>query len=660
MNPSVHMNRLAIITALALLATASLPLVFAGNVSSNPTVVVGQPRLCIIGFNKNFTEAGVKNLSYKVTRAESGQLCSESLPQVDGATFNISLVFPNNSLSQSTFSGFGSGNYSQNIDFSAAGDFSVLVSASASGFVPADMLTLNYRANKVINNFTMNKEQLFTNELLIPSTSFCDLGDDPITDVKAWYAILDVNGVVVSNSTVVNANFSAKSCTDVSREIPLSGLAPGTYTLEAGMNFTGDPLSVSRQTFTVSAPSSAGGGFGTVPFISGSAEVPSPEAISRLGVAFTSYPLFRELPMGERSFIDFLISNDAGVARSFSVIVEKIPKEWIEIPAEPVVVQPGGKSRVTLGLSIPKNAPAGNIVGNVRLKSASGEIDSLFMLRLKSYPQDYRFPSFYRSVSLDYTSRETLVTLRMNSHRPFPTVRVVENIPKEIAPHVSSLEFETAPSEILQADPRVSWVLFDTATGEQKEFRYRVNRTVLGLETYANWGIEKVEIIGGPKELQRIALTDIFFPVFTAGESAQVKFSIRNSDVNSHNVRVALSVPAGWRNSPKEVSFTLDPLSVSPVEFRVDVPSKAQPGTYLATIFLIVGNESSEQPLTLIVAGGQTGITGFLTQVAPWLGAIVAAAVLLFIMQQARLVRIGPSEERRKTLSAIKEILKRK
>lgn len=366
--------------------------------------------------------------------------------------------------------------------------------------------------------------------------------------------------------------------------------------------------------------------------------------------------------MGATTTVDFSVYNGATVRRFFSANVSRIPGSWIDSQPGNISLEPSELKNLSLKVTVPNGTQPGLYFATVSLETDAGALTSTFLLRLRVYPGGYSFPTFFRSVSIDYGLRQTIVSLRMSSRVPQNTIRVFETIPKEVAQDVGEVLFDTPPSFVLDRDPRVSWVLFDVQAGQAKEFRYRVDKPVVGLEHYSNWYIDSVEVVPQVEELESIAVSDFYSPQIAAGGFADLKFSLRNKDTKQHRVRVALTLPEGWRADPRELEVALEGLSSSPVSFRVSVPRETKQGSYSAGIFMLSGNQSLRRDVVMTVTAGES-LEAFAAGALPFIGAVLAAVMLLLIVKAARGKLRGrkpPSSERAGALSTISGLVRSK
>lgn len=68
-----------------------------------------------------------------------------------------------------------------------------------------------------------------------------------------------------------------------------------------------------------------------------------------------------------------------------------------------------------------------------------------------------------------------VVGVRNNTGQDQHNVEIIEEIPKEVANHVKRINFEPEPTEILEADPKVKWVIDDLPAGADVNIHYTVN-----------------------------------------------------------------------------------------------------------------------------------------------------------------------------------------
>ncbi|MBI1973661.1 hypothetical protein HYS54_02510 [Candidatus Micrarchaeota archaeon] len=460
-------------------------------------------------------------------------------------------------------------------------------------------------------------------ETALISVEFCNEGSLYLADVDVWAALM--NGTIVAENISIADGHSleAGACSLMFTEQAFSNLAPGNYSLVVGAQ-RGSRMMTRKSAVEVRP--------GTL--VSGSA--PTESAVAEMDIGLKSYPISREVAPGSAAAIDFLVYNRHNSTRTFIAEVSRIPSSWIELNARSVSVEPGEAKAVTLGIRVPQGTQPGTYVGTVSLFSNRGSVKSVnFAIRVKEYPNDYKLLTFYRSVSIDYETGQTVVSLRMSPRSAQNVVRLTDSLPEGVAVP-ADVVFDTPP--IRAGDGEAEWNVYGMQPGQVKEFRYRINRPLVSLETYADWNIEKVEVVSGGAELRGILVSDFYAPSFSAGGHSDITFTLRNTDVSARQARVTMTLPEGWKADPAEANVRIDPSTTVPFSFRVTLPPETRVGTYSAALLVLSGNESSRKEVIFSVSAGGGGgdlISGFVSQVAPWAGTVLAAMVLLYVLVQA-------------------------
>jgi len=387
----------------------------------------------------------------------------------------------------------------------------------------------------------------FTNN---PLTIF-QAGDYKV-NVTAWYTVQDFgNSTIFSNST------------------------------NSSINMT---VSVRPQ------PPSGGGGGG------GGALPPSiPKAIF---VQFQKYPVLQEVAPGSLIIVDLGVKNPENKMQNISVNFTGIPSNWMTVFQKDITIDPYALKTISFTLNVPENADSGDylVKASIQDKGISGY--SYFIVRVKSYPENYMAPQMYRRVDLDFVNNKSMVKILVwNDASPHKKIDIYEKIPKMIADNVDQVSFTTSPSAIVQADPVVMFTMDNVRPEEKRSIDYTVNNVIDQYEPYVYWPIEQVNVMY-EKGVDKIQISNVYQSILIpGGRDNYLTFDIGNIYTSNVNVTITSWLPKGWNTTPASINLVIPPYSQTSVHMGVYAPENIQPGNYYAGLYITYENTTITKEL---------------------------------------------------------------
>jgi len=641
-------------------------------------VTGGSYTLSVTLLDRNMSQPGTQNISVIV---ESVDTVTGIRTYVTNATVNGTIIYPNATVDYNfPFLNHSNGSYSNNYpNFTTNGSFWIDVDVtepSIGGIDVNDTIVVGY----IINNFTIAPTSVAQNVPCTFAVTICNSGTDSLTNVTTRLRIYNSSWALQrENNLTSGATFFARDCQILTTQITFTGYPVGQYWGQINVSYnesSAHDLKVwENETFNITVattppviPPPAGGG-------GGGAGIARESAVS-IGLGFKKHPMLVEVPSGQEVIIDTVVINLTDKPKTLRSLISGVPKEWIMIQdTMNMEVKAGESKTVSVILDIPKDIVYGDYFITNRMRVGSGITEPFFLLRVKYYPEDYDKPMVFRKINTNFVEGTTEVKINViNPKTPYKYVEVIEEIPKSLAYDVNSISFGTSPTEVLRADPKVSWMILEFRAEETEEITYTVNTSVDEYEPYVYWPVEQVNIMmpGVPEKLK---ITEVFIPTLTTGTENEASFLLTNTYPMALDVKLEFGIPYGWKTDPEEITIDIGPHSSTNVSFLIIPWESAKKGTYTMTIknTFNFGTTTKEIPVIVedIGAGfagcesgiGFTCITGLTVMAMPWVGGILSLVVLFYagrcIYKRKSVVNVL-REDRRETLDRIRELAFRK
>ena len=438
-------------------------------------------------------------------------------------------------------------------------------------------------------------------------------------NLTAWYNVQDF-----SNSTINNSTNSSINLTVSTRPAPPS---PG-----------------------------GGGGGGALP-----PAIPKP-----VFVQFQKYPVLQEVAPGSLIIVDLAVKNPENKVQNITVNFTGIPTNWMTLLTSGISIEPYSYKTISFTLSVPENADSGDylVKASIQDKGISGY--SYFIVRVKSYPDNYMAPKMYRKVDLDFVNNKSTVKIMVwNDPTPHKKIDVYEKIPKMIADNVDQVSFTTSPSSIVQPDPVVMFTLENMRPEEKRSIDYTINNVIDQYEPYVYWPIEQVNVMY-EKGVDKVQLSNIYQSIMIPGSpNNYLTFDIGNIYTAPVNVTITPWLPRGWNATPSSVNLLIPPYSQTSVYINIYAPEDVQPGNYYAGLYITYENMTITKELSFRIQ--EINALGGLFAGLKLLydnGYLVLLAVSILIIMTIRIIRTRRRYEYKEdvsdTLTEIKGIVFRR
>jgi len=475
-------------------------------------------------------------------------------------------------------------------------------------------------------------------------------------------------GANVWNSSQVN-NSGITPGTETHFYFVNAGFSSGDYTVNVTIDYivvnsigdniynssTNSSLNLTVITRPVTPPSGGGGGGALPPSI--------PRAIF---VQFQKYPVLQEVAPGSLIIVDLTVKNPENKIQNITVNFTGIPTNWMTLLTGGISIEPYAFKTISFTLNVPENADSGDYLVKAEIQNRGLYGYSYFIVRVKSYPENYMAPQMYRRVDLDFVNNKSTVKIFVwNDARPHKQIDIYEKIPKMIADNVDQVDFTTAPSSIVQADPIIMFTLNDMRPEERRSIDYTVNNVIDQYEPYVYWPIEQVNIMY-EKGVDKIQISNIFQNILVAGgHDNYLTFDIGNIYTDNVNVTITPWFPKGWNTTPASINLLIPPYSQTNVFMSIYAPEDTQPGNYYAGLYITYENTTITKELVFRVQ--EINALGGLFAGLRMLydnGYLVLLAVSVLIIMVIRVIRTRRRYEYKEdvsdTLSEIKGIVFRR
>ena len=525
-----------------------------------------------------------------------------------------------------------------------APDLNVSVIATPSPGYSGEQVTFDVATKNLGNCYTMNNVSVYIN------------------------AYNNALGANIWNSSQVN-NSGITPGTEAHFYFAYAGFASGGYTVNVTIDYivvnssgdniysnsTNSSLNLTVITRSVTPPSGGGGGGALPPSI--------PKAVF---VQFQKYPVLQEVAPGSLIIVDLTMKNPENKVQNITVNFTGIPTNWMTLLTSGISIEPYAFKTISFTLNVPENADSGDYLVKAEIQNRGLYGYSYFIVRVKSYPSNYMAPQMYRRVDLDFVNNKSTVKIIVqNDPSPHKKIDIYEKIPKMIADNVDQVDFTTAPSSIVQADPIIMFTLNDMRPEERRSIDYTVNNVIDQYEPYVYWPIEQVNIMY-EKGVDKIQISNVFQNILVAGgHDNYLTFDIGNIYTDKVNVTITPWFPRGWNTTPASINLLIPPYSQTSVFMNIYAPEDTQPGNYYAGLYITYENTTITKELVFRVqeinalGGLFTGLRVLYDN-----GYLVLLALSVLIIMVIRVVRTRRRYEYKEdvsdTLSEIKGIVFRR
>ncbi len=450
----------------------------------------------------------------------------------------------------------------------------------------------------VINPTSVTQYQTVGFTVTVKNTGNVQLNTSGVINIS------DSGGNMVKSITLSSPSkdLAVKRSLEFTTEWNVGSTAPGTYTANATIYYDGKSTYQTSE-FPITAPPTEpptapppgvpGAGVVIPPII------PLPEAL----VKFTRHPILREARPGEAVVTDIFVTNptktDFGEAK---ISISGIVKDWLSSTPETVFLSPRGSKILNLAINPPADALPGDYKVVITISNENIHAENFFILRIKPYPPGYAKPSVTKVVEIDRERSISTITIEIKNGGSYVDVlEVVEEIPKEIAQHVNLLGFDTPPSEVLEADPVVKWIIEGLGPYETRSISYNTPKILDEYSPYVYWPLRQINVIYEAPPPDLIKISEISAPTLYPGRTEKVSINLMNLDRTPFDITARLETPANWKVTPDDIVTTLSPRGSSTLMFYITPPSYIEAGTYTISAEVLYDGRTLTKDATVIV-----------------------------------------------------------
>ncbi|MDY6864386.1 MAG: hypothetical protein SVY15_00235 [Halobacteriota archaeon] len=340
-----------------------------------------------------------------------------------------------------------------------------------------------------------------------------------------------------------------------------------------------------------------------------------------LVLEFLKIPVLIETLPGDCVLSSIEIGNPTNETLELNVHtnIERIDSEdeseMVRIIPDSLSIPPNESKKLNIIVSIPTDVSIKDYLVLIRVGNEIFEDENFFILRVSSKNSDYSHPIIKRSVVIDNKKNVTSVSLNIeNSEIPIRTLEIIEQIPKEMAPSVGEILFETEPMILLDG-PLVKWRFDDLIPNEKNMIHYEIPWVLEDCSLYIYWPVKQMNIFNyyeptSDESLDKIRISDISSPSLLPGRSGEVTFRVTNFNDDPVEIDINMELPAHWAVKIDENKRLIQPRSTVTHSIQVTPHSSTSSGTYLANIWISYDDVDIREGITLLV-GSQSSFRWF-------------------------------------------------
>jgi len=354
-------------------------------------------------------------------------------------------------------------------------------------------------------------------------------------------------------------------------------------------------MSVTTRPVTVTQGPGGGGGGGGVP---SSISIPA-------FVQFKKYPVVQEVAPGSVIIVDMSIKNPQDKTQNIDITFKGVAAGWINLFQNNIKIDPLQTRAVSFTLAVPENADSGDYLAKAEIHDGGISGYSYFVVRVKKYPDNYPAPRVYRKVDLNFIDNKSTVTITVqNDADPHKRIEIYEDVPKILADNVDKIDFTTAPSSIVRADPVFMFALADVAPNERRGIEYTINNVIDEYEPYVYWPIEQINVLY-ERGADKIQIYNIYQTIAQRGTGqTSLSFDIANVYTNTLNITIQPWLPSGWSSSPDNMSLLMPAQTQTNVKFAINIPVDIPDGAYYGGVNIYYENTSIAKEIVFRLAPG--------------------------------------------------------
>ncbi len=432
------------------------------------------------------------------------------------------------------------------------------------------------------------------------------------TSVTAQVGIFDVTDTLVNTIAYDEINIAPSQTVTLEKTWDSDSLSAGVYTARANATYDGKTTNTMNASFMIVIPMPPGPSGGPSGVVSGG--LPTPEVlppsiipvVPLLGkIKFLKSTVLKEFLAGEGGIGSIYLKNTWNENLTVDLGLGGVPSQWISAEPNHTVILPEETRVVNLIISPPKEALAGNYI--IKIGAGCSECygaSDYMVLRVKSYEEGHAKPVVLKSVSIDETTGETLVSLDVKnpSQNRIKVLTVKETILDDFGRN-AEVSFKDKRGVMTEVDGArvVSWDFSDVAPGEEVHISYSVSGVLNDYAEYAGWHVRQIAVSERVNLADLVQISDLTTQKMVAGNEGDVKASITYLGTDRLNANIVLEVPSGFEVDPATISTDLIPRGKINVKFRIKVPETEGAGTRLVRLVVFGDTFQVSDTGTLII-----------------------------------------------------------
>jgi hypothetical protein len=307
--------------------------------------------------------------------------------------------------------------------------------------------------------------------------------------------------------------------------------------------------------------------------------------ISTVNVDFVKWNILREVTPSQSIVEGVVVKNKQNTSiENLEIKVSGVPESWVTISPKILDLNGFETKGFTIAISVPQDANYGDYTVSMKVSNGNIDDENFFILRVIKHPTNVITPIVTRVIEIDKNNEKANVNIDVASgERKIDSVEIIEDVPKNLAQSSDDIEFKTTPSNIIQKDPIVQWILSQFGYNEIQRISYSL-QTPPEFKSLIYFPIKQINVVGQkiPSNLQ---LTENPMPTFSPGKNSTFRFTIENLDSVKHTFGFELQLPGGWKSSPKLLKEEIQPGERKSFEITISLPEDANVGIYILRTF---------------------------------------------------------------------------
>jgi hypothetical protein len=305
-------------------------------------------------------------------------------------------------------------------------------------------------------------------------------------------------------------------------------------------------------------------------------------------IVFTRSSLLNSFLPGGNGVAAIEVQNIGEAATTVDMGIDGLQPDWYSISPSSFQLEPGEQRGTTIRFSIPRSAPPDAYSYRLFADYADDVASKIGVLRIRQMRHDR--PTVLRSIETSTDTNQTTVQLQLTNptDRTVPRMRFTEEIPKQLASHVSQVRFDPQPTTVIEPDPVVAWEFMDIQPNETHTVSYTVDKQFTDISQAQSWPLREI-IVSQTKFPQELQIERTSFPLFTPGSEETAIIHVGNRLSTPRRINLSISPPRHWDVTPKKQSRKVAGNSNTSFRFQITAPTTTQPGNYTVEAFFRFG-----------------------------------------------------------------------